>query len=179
MLLIIDTSNQQWPKNSCISKGNHSCKQAGTSKHVLWYPTHFLETLIFCDILIIAEQVALPAASAYFLCLHRIPFDRSFKPFEKSCSHGQVLLSKGVEESKILFLCLIAAPAGIHQLCGKYPALKVVTSEIDQGLDEQTFEVVPGMLLSATFEVPEEAPWNLRSAKHVLKFDLVFHQYNL
>lgn len=62
-----------------------------------------------------------------------------------------MLLSKGVEESKILFLCLIAAPAGIHQLCGKYPALKVVTSEIDQGLDDQTFEVVPGMLLSAGF----------------------------
>ncbi len=56
----------------------------------------------------------------------------------------QVLLSKGVEEAKILFLCLIAAPAGIHQLCGKYPSLKVVTSEIDQGLDEKTFEVIPG-----------------------------------
>ncbi len=29
---------------------------------------------------------------------------------------AQVLLSKGVQESKILFLCLIAAPAGIHKV---------------------------------------------------------------
>ena len=65
----------------------------------------------------------------------------------------QVLLSKGVEESKILFLSLIAAPAGIHQLCGKYPALKVVTSEIDQGLDETTFQVIPGKNLLLAFNV--------------------------
>lgn len=56
----------------------------------------------------------------------------------------QVLLGKGVDEGKILLLSLIAAPAGIHEVCGRHPKLKVVTSEIDQGLDEQTFQVVPG-----------------------------------
>ena len=57
----------------------------------------------------------------------------------------QVLLEKGVEESRILFLSLIAAPAGIRLICGKYPRLKVVTSEIDEGLHPKTAEVVPGM----------------------------------
>ena len=74
----------------------------------------------------------------------------------------QVLLSKGVEESKILFLSLIAAPAGIHQLCGKYPALKVVTSEIDQGLDETTFQVIPGKILPPNHEINYQA-WELFS----------------
>lgn len=35
--------------------------------------------------------------------------------------------------------------ASFCQVCGKYPALKVVTSEIDQGLDETTFQVIPGI----------------------------------
>lgn len=65
----------------------------------------------------------------------------------------QVLLSKGVAEHKILFLCLIAAPAGIHQICFKYPSLKVVTSEIDQDLDETTFQVVPGKAALHSFAV--------------------------
>jgi Uracil phosphoribosyltransferase len=55
----------------------------------------------------------------------------------------QVLLEKGVVESRILFLSLIAAPEGIHKLCKTYPRIKVVTSEIDEGLDGN-FQVVPG-----------------------------------
>lgn len=57
---------------------------------------------------------------------------------------SQVLLGKGVEEGKILFLSLIAAPEGIHKICGAYPRVKVITSEIDAGIDEMTFQVVPG-----------------------------------
>lgn len=55
----------------------------------------------------------------------------------------QVLLAKGVEEGKILFLSLIAAPEGVHKICGQYPRLKVVTTEIDEGI-AQDFQVIPG-----------------------------------
>lgn len=53
-------------------------------------------------------------------------------------------MSKGVDEGKILFLSLIAAPEGIRIVCKKFPRVKVITSEIDEGIDESTFQVVPG-----------------------------------
>eukprot|EP01024_Parvocaulis_polyphysoides_P042756 TRINITY_DN3902_c0_g1_i2.p1 TRINITY_DN3902_c0_g1~~TRINITY_DN3902_c0_g1_i2.p1 ORF type:complete len:477 (-),score=52.82 TRINITY_DN3902_c0_g1_i2:194-1624(-) len=56
----------------------------------------------------------------------------------------QVLIEKGVNEKRILFLCLIAAPDGIHQICSKYPNLQVITSEIDEGIDDH-WRVVPGI----------------------------------
>ena len=55
----------------------------------------------------------------------------------------QVLLEKGVCESKILFLSLIAAPEGIHKICSTFPSVKVITSEIDGGIGED-YQVVPG-----------------------------------
>ena len=54
----------------------------------------------------------------------------------------QVLLDKGVEQSKILFLSLIAAPEGIHRICRDFPLLKLITSEIDEGTVD--YRVVPG-----------------------------------
>ncbi len=56
----------------------------------------------------------------------------------------QVLLSKGVEEGKILFLSLIAAPEGIHRICAAFPRVKVITSEIDEGIGAD-FQVIPGI----------------------------------
>lgn len=56
----------------------------------------------------------------------------------------QVLLDKGVDEGKILFLSLIAAPEGIHKICGIYPRVKVVTSEIDEAIAPD-FQVIPGV----------------------------------
>lgn len=55
----------------------------------------------------------------------------------------QVLLENGVEEGKILFLTVIAAPEGIRRVCGTYPRIKVLTSEIDEGMND--YHVVPGM----------------------------------
>ncbi|GAV84439.1 PRK domain-containing protein [Cephalotus follicularis] len=55
-----------------------------------------------------------------------------------------LLLSKGVAESNIIFLNLIAAPEGIHAVCKKFPMLKIVTSEIDASLEED-LRVIPGM----------------------------------
>lgn len=43
----------------------------------------------------------------------------------------QVLVSKGVPEDHILFLTLISAPAGIHNVFKHFPTVKLITSEID------------------------------------------------
>lgn len=56
----------------------------------------------------------------------------------------QVLLARGVQQDKILFLSMVAAPEAIHKLCGSYPGMKVLTSEIDRGLDENC-RIVPGI----------------------------------
>ena len=56
----------------------------------------------------------------------------------------QVLLDHGVVEDKMIFLCILAAPEGIMRVCSTYHRMKVVTSEIDIGIDER-FVVVPGV----------------------------------
>ncbi len=75
----------------------------------------------------------------------------------------QVLLSKGVEEGRILFLTLIAAPEGIHNICQRFPRLKLITSEIDQCVDEAMQQVVPGKCSSLEFACRERTqasfPW--------------------
>ncbi|XP_026664400.2 uridine kinase-like protein 4 isoform X2 [Phoenix dactylifera] len=55
-----------------------------------------------------------------------------------------LLLQKGVQEANIIFLNLISAPQGVHVVCKKFPRIKIVTSEIDYGLNED-FRVIPGM----------------------------------
>ncbi|KAF0447949.1 uracil phosphoribosyltransferase [Gigaspora margarita] len=56
----------------------------------------------------------------------------------------EVLLSYGVKEDKILFLNLIAAPEGIQAVTSKFSQLKIITSFIDQGLNEKKF-IIPGL----------------------------------
>ncbi|KAL2246848.1 uridine kinase-like protein 1, chloroplastic [Sesamum indicum] len=56
----------------------------------------------------------------------------------------ELLIQKGVPESHIIFLNLISAPEGIHCVCKRFPSLKIVTSEIDVGLNGE-FQVIPGM----------------------------------
>ncbi|CAA7025360.1 unnamed protein product [Microthlaspi erraticum] len=55
-----------------------------------------------------------------------------------------LLISKGVPEGNIVFLNLISAPQGVHVVCKKFPRIKIVTSEIENGLNEE-FRVIPGM----------------------------------
>lgn len=55
----------------------------------------------------------------------------------------QILLSKGVQESKILMLTLIVAPEAVHRICRAFPRLKLITSEIDEGLEN--YRVIPGV----------------------------------
>jgi uridine kinase len=63
--------------------------------------------------------------------------------FVISCLRSQVLLNRGVEEEKIFLLSIIAAPEGISRVCSRFPAVRVVTSEIDDHVDDK-FAVVPG-----------------------------------
>jgi uridine kinase len=56
----------------------------------------------------------------------------------------QVLLKRGVDQGKILFLTLIAAPEGVHRLCREFPRMRVLTSEIDERIDGN-WRVVPGV----------------------------------
>ncbi|KAF3337198.1 Uridine kinase-like protein 3 [Carex littledalei] len=55
-----------------------------------------------------------------------------------------LLLKKGVQESNIIFLNLISAPQGVHVVCKKFPRIKIVTSEIELGLNDE-YRVIPGM----------------------------------
>ena len=56
----------------------------------------------------------------------------------------QLLRSTGVPEDHIMFLNLISAPEGIHCVCKRFPDVKIVTSEIDAGLNQE-YRVVPGL----------------------------------
>ncbi|XP_078175478.1 uridine/cytidine kinase UKL1, chloroplastic-like [Carex rostrata] len=55
-----------------------------------------------------------------------------------------LLIRKGVPENHIIFLNLISAPEGIHCVCKRFPAVKIVTSEIDVGLNDE-YRVIPGL----------------------------------
>ncbi|KMS94016.1 hypothetical protein BVRB_025640, partial [Beta vulgaris subsp. vulgaris] len=61
-----------------------------------------------------------------------------------ACQAIELLIQKGVPEAHIVFLNLISAPEGIHCVCKRYPSLKIVTSEIDDALNDE-FRVIPGL----------------------------------
>jgi uracil phosphoribosyltransferase len=56
----------------------------------------------------------------------------------------QVLLDKGVAEDRIIFINLITVPEGITAVCRRFPAVKIVTSAIDEQLNENAY-MLPGI----------------------------------
>ncbi|KAF9899174.1 Uracil phosphoribosyltransferase, synthesizes UMP from uracil, partial [Lobosporangium transversale] len=56
----------------------------------------------------------------------------------------ETLIDHGVPEERILFLNLICCPQGINAVVAKFPTLKIVTAEIDVGLDEKLY-IDPGL----------------------------------
>jgi uracil phosphoribosyltransferase len=56
----------------------------------------------------------------------------------------EVLLQYGVAEDRILFLNLLAVPEGIQAVTQAYPKVKIVTAQVDPGLNEKKF-IVPGL----------------------------------
>jgi uracil phosphoribosyltransferase len=51
---------------------------------------------------------------------------------------------KGVEEEKIIFINLVAAPEGIEAVLTAYPGIRIITAEMDDGLDENAY-IIPGL----------------------------------
>jgi len=56
----------------------------------------------------------------------------------------EVLTEHGVPEDRIIFINLIACPEGINSLCTRYPALRMITGWIDEGLNEKAY-IIPGL----------------------------------
>eukprot|EP01118_Nematostelium_gracile_P017714 TRINITY_DN765_c0_g1_i1.p1 TRINITY_DN765_c0_g1~~TRINITY_DN765_c0_g1_i1.p1 ORF type:complete len:250 (+),score=50.62 TRINITY_DN765_c0_g1_i1:44-793(+) len=56
----------------------------------------------------------------------------------------EVLISHGVPQENIIFITLIAAPEGIEAMRQKYPNVIIVTSEVDEKLNEK-FYIIPGI----------------------------------
>lgn len=65
-------------------------------------------------------------------------------PPNRLLNQKQVLKERGVQEHKIMFLTLVAAPEGIHKICGRFPGIKLVASEVDAAVNDN-FETVPGV----------------------------------
>ncbi|MFF5706491.1 uracil phosphoribosyltransferase [Streptomyces sp. NPDC012794] len=55
-----------------------------------------------------------------------------------------VLLEAGVREERIVFVNLLAAPEGIAAVHAKHPAVTIVTSSIEERLNENAF-MIPGI----------------------------------
>jgi uracil phosphoribosyltransferase len=56
----------------------------------------------------------------------------------------QILLDRGVPEDRIVFINLITVPEGISAVCRRYPAVRIVTSAIDERLNENAY-MMPGI----------------------------------
>lgn len=53
-------------------------------------------------------------------------------------------VKQGIKEKNIVFMSLISAPEGIEKLTKAYPDIKIVTSQIDETLNEKGY-IVPGL----------------------------------
>lgn len=60
----------------------------------------------------------------------------------------QVLKAKGVPEDRILFMNIIASPEGVGNFSKKFPKVRVVTSFIDQGLNEKKSVIQSALRIS-------------------------------
>ncbi|WP_394613564.1 uracil phosphoribosyltransferase [Lentzea sp. JNUCC 0626] len=56
----------------------------------------------------------------------------------------QVLLDRGVSEENIVFVTFITVPEGIEAVCSRFPRVRIVTSAIEERLNENAY-MVPGI----------------------------------
>ena len=56
----------------------------------------------------------------------------------------QVLLEKGVKEEQIILINLLTVAEGLSAVCRRYPRVRIVTSSIEERLNENAF-MVPGI----------------------------------
>lgn len=55
-----------------------------------------------------------------------------------------VLVKHGVDKSKIIFVCLVAAPEGVKVLQDAYPEIPIYTATLDDHLNKNAY-IVPGL----------------------------------
>ena len=56
----------------------------------------------------------------------------------------KVLIDAGVPEENILFSNVVSCPEGLRAMFAKYPKIRMVTTAVDDGLDEKKY-IVPGL----------------------------------
>lgn len=56
----------------------------------------------------------------------------------------RAIKSKGASEDRIIFINLVAAPEGIEAVFSNFPAIRVITAEVDDGLDDNAY-IIPGL----------------------------------
>lgn len=56
----------------------------------------------------------------------------------------EVLLERGVPEENIVFVNFITVPEGVHAVCERFPRVRIVTSSVEQRLNENAY-MVPGI----------------------------------
>ncbi len=56
----------------------------------------------------------------------------------------RALKERGVEESKIIFINLVSAPEGIENVLKAAPGIRIVTAEVDEGLNDSAY-IIPGL----------------------------------
>ena len=56
----------------------------------------------------------------------------------------QRLKERNVPEDKIIYINLVAAPEGIEAVLTKFPGIRIITAEIDEGLNDRAY-IVPGL----------------------------------
>jgi uracil phosphoribosyltransferase len=56
----------------------------------------------------------------------------------------RVLEEHGVHENKIIFINLVSAPEGIENVLTAYPDIRIVTAEVDEGLNDNAY-ILPGL----------------------------------
>lgn len=56
----------------------------------------------------------------------------------------ELMLKKGIKETNIIFVSVLSAPEGIQKLSSAYPGIKIVTTAIDEKLNEYAY-IMPGL----------------------------------
>ena len=54
------------------------------------------------------------------------------------------LKERGVKEEKIIYINLVAAPEGIEAVLSVFPGIRIITAEIDEGLNDRAY-IIPGL----------------------------------
>ena len=54
------------------------------------------------------------------------------------------LVERGVAPERITFLNMVCCPEGLRALFGEFPAVRVVTAAVDDGLNDEAY-ILPGL----------------------------------